>query len=54
MSEEYDYEVISIPASGTIELIYKYGIHAHPDTQPYKYKKTKYFTFRKPGGVMEK
>lgn len=51
---EYKPEVISIPASGTIDLIYKYGIHAHPNTEPYNYRKTKYFTFRKSGGVMEK
>lgn len=52
--KEIKYDVISIPASGTIDLIYKYGIHAHPDTQPYKYRNTNYITFRKTGGVMEK
>lgn len=53
-SNKFKYEVISIPASGTIDLIYKYGIHAHPNTESYNYKKTDYFTFRKLGGIMEK
>lgn len=51
---EFKYDVISIPASGTIDLIYKYSIHAHPNKESYNYKKTKYFTFRKSGGIMEK
>ncbi|MDV4150065.1 HNH endonuclease signature motif containing protein [Clostridium sp. AL.422] len=46
--------VISIPASGTIDLIYKYQIHAHPDKVGYEYKDVKYYTFRKKGGIMDK
>ncbi|CEN74605.1 Uncharacterised protein [[Clostridium] sordellii] len=42
MKDRYDNQnvVISIPASGTIELIYKYQIHAHPDKAGYGYKNT--------------
>lgn len=56
MKDRYDNQnvVISIPASGTIELIYKYQIHAHPDKAGYGYKNTQYYTFRKSGGIMEK
>lgn len=52
---EYEREVISIPASGTIDLIYKYKIHSHPDNKKgYPYKTALYYTFRKKGGIMEK
>lgn len=52
---EFEKEVISIPASGTIDLIYKYGVHAHPvKDKGYNYKISKYYTFRKEHGIMEK
>ncbi|MEH7514241.1 hypothetical protein V7146_16125 [Gottfriedia acidiceleris] len=44
-------EVISIPASGTQELIKKYLVHAHP--YPRSYKASQYMTFRKTGGYMD-
>ncbi|GAA0115359.1 HNH endonuclease [Clostridium senegalense] len=48
-------EVISIPASGTIDLIYKYRIHAHPNiNKNYPYKKALYYTFREKNGWMKK
>ena len=51
----YEKEVISIPARHTIELIYKYSIHAHPnELDRYKYKNSIYYTFRESGGVMKK
>lgn len=51
----YDREVISIPAAGTIDLIYKYKIHAHPNNvKSYPYKKALYYTFREKGGLMRK
>ncbi|EDT75927.1 HNH endonuclease [Clostridium butyricum] len=51
----YEREVISIPASGKIDLIYKCRIHAHPDNfRSYPYKKALYYTFRRKGGIMEK
>lgn len=51
----YDREVISIPAAGTIDLIYKYKIHAHPNNvKSYPYKKALYYTFREKGGWMRK
>ncbi|MBP3916974.1 DUF4268 domain-containing protein [Clostridium sp.] len=49
----YEREVISIPASGTIDLIYKYRVHAHPNTaKGYSYKKALFYTFRENAGVM--
>lgn len=52
---QYEREVISIPAAGTIDLIYKYKIHAHPNNiKSYPYKKALYYTFREKGGVMRK
>ena len=36
----YEHEIITIPASGTIDLIYKYRIHAHPINGNYPYKKS--------------
>eukprot|EP00831_Metopus_contortus_P002144 TRINITY_DN10799_c0_g1_i10.p1 TRINITY_DN10799_c0_g1~~TRINITY_DN10799_c0_g1_i10.p1 ORF type:complete len:412 (+),score=54.41 TRINITY_DN10799_c0_g1_i10:227-1462(+) len=51
----YEREVISIPAAGTINLIYKYKIHAHPNNvKSYSYKKALYYTFREKGGLMRK
>ncbi len=51
----YEREVISIPASGTIDLIYKYRIHAHPNNvKSYPYKKALYYAFREKGGWMRK
>lgn len=51
----YDREVISIPAAGTIDLIYKYRIHAHPNIdKSYPYKKALYYTFREKEGWMRK
>ena len=51
----YEREVISIPAADTINLIYKYGIHAHPnDYNRYPYKKSLFYTFREKNGVMTK
>lgn len=51
----YDREVISIPAAGTIDLIYKYRIHAHPNIyKSYPYKKALYYTFREKVGWMRK
>ncbi|WP_342598080.1 HNH endonuclease [Psychrobacillus sp. FSL H8-0483] len=52
--QQYEREIISIPASGTLDLIYKYGIHAHPDKKGYEYKNSLYYTFRGKGGVMER
>ncbi len=54
MNENFKNIVISIPASETIDLIYKYQIHAHPDKVGYEYKDVQYYTFRKKGGIMEK
>lgn len=55
MNQNIQREVISIPASGTIDIIYKYRVHAHPDkSKGYNYKDALYYTFRKKGGVMEK
>lgn len=54
VNENFENIVISIPASGTIDLIYKYQIHAHPDKVGYEYKDVRYYTFRKKGGVMDK
>lgn len=52
---QYEREVISIPARGTINLIYKYRIHAHPVTKnSYHYKKALYYTFREEHGWMRK
>lgn len=49
----YEREVISIPAAGTINLIYRYSIHAHPnDSSRYPYKKALFYTFREKNGVM--
>lgn len=51
----YQRELISIPASGTIELIYKYRVHAHPNIdKSYPYKKAIYYTFRELHGWMRK
>ena len=51
----YEREVISIPAAGTIELIYKYRIHAHPNSNKrYPYKKALFYTFREKSGIMSK
>ena len=51
----YEREVISIPAAGTIDLIYKYKIHAHPNSiKSYPYKNALYYTFREKGGLMRK
>lgn len=54
VNENFKNVVISIPASGTIDLIYKYQIHAHPDKLGYEYKDVKYYTFRRKGGIMDK
>ncbi len=43
--------VISIPASGTFELIKKYHIHAFPHPRSYDFSGM--VTFRKTGGIME-
>lgn len=52
--KQYEVEVISIPASKTIELIYKYSIHAHPDkVKGYSYKNAVYYTFRETSGIMK-
>lgn len=51
----YEREVISIPAAGTIDLIYNYRVHAHPnDNKRYPYKKALFYTFREKGGLMSK
>ncbi|NFU40199.1 HNH endonuclease [Clostridium sporogenes] len=51
----YEREIISIPAAGTIDLIYKYKIHAHPNNaKSYPYKKSLYYTFREKNGWMKK
>ena len=49
----YEKEIISIPASKTTDLIYKYRIHAHPVDGNYPYKKSLYYTFREKGGYMK-
>lgn len=49
----YEHEIITIPASGTIDLIYKYRIHAHPINGNYPYKKSLYYTFREKYGWMK-
>lgn len=53
-NENFKNIAISIPASGTIDLIYKYQIHAHPDKLGYEYKDVSYYTFRKKGGIMDR
>ena len=46
--------VLSVSAGNTVELINKYGIHAHPLKRGYNYRDTNYITFRRSsGGVME-
>lgn len=45
--------VLSLPASGTYELITDTLVHAHPVKSSYNYKHTDLITFRKKGGVME-
>ena len=53
--EQYEREVISIPASSTIELINKYRIHAHPNnSKSYPYKKSIYYAFRAKYGFMDR
>lgn len=58
-SKEYGYGidrsrvVLSLPASGTYELITDTLVHAHPVKPSYNYKYTDLITFRKKGGVME-
>lgn len=54
MNEIFKNIVISIPASKSIGLIYKYLIHAHPDKVGYEYKDVEYYTFRREGGVMDR
>lgn len=54
VNENFKNIAISIPASGTIDLIYKYQIHAHPDKLGYEYKDVQYYTFRRKGGIMDK
>lgn len=44
-------EVLTIPASGTIDIIYKHGIHAYP--HPRSYYDSPFVAFRKKGGVVE-
>ncbi|MEH7181111.1 phospholipase D-like domain-containing protein [Neobacillus vireti] len=47
--------ILSVPAGGTIHLIEKHFVHAHPISSGYNYTPTKYITFRKAnGGVMDK
>lgn len=51
----YEREVISIPAASTIDLIYNYRVHAHPnDERRYPYKKALFYTFREKVGLMGK
>ena len=46
----YKREVISIPSASTIDLIYNYRVHAHPnDNKRYPYKKALFYTFREKG-----
>ena len=49
----YEKEIISVPASKTIDLVYKYRIHAHPLDGNYPYKKSLYYAFREKGGYMK-
>lgn len=50
-----DAVVLSVPAGGTIHLIDKYLVHAHPISRGYNYSSTNHITFRrKNGGVMDK
>ncbi|PEC46372.1 hypothetical protein [Bacillus sp. AFS096315] len=44
-------EVISIPASDTIDIIKKHLVHAHP--HPRTYKEAQFVAFRKAGGYMD-
>lgn len=46
--------VLSLPASGTYELITDTLVHAHPVKPAYNYKCTDLITFRKKGGIMER
>lgn len=47
--------VLSVPAGGTIHLIDRYLVHAHPVSRGYNYSSTDHITFRrKNGGVMDK
>lgn len=53
--EQHEKDVISIPASQTIDLIYKYRVHAHPNNYiRYPYKSVNYYTFREKDGWMKK
>lgn len=46
--------VLSVSAGDTVELVDKYGIHAHPVKKGYNYRDTNVITFRRShGGVME-
>lgn len=40
--------VLSVSIGGTYEIVEKFGIHSHPEG--YRYKPTKYITFRYPNG----
>lgn len=42
--------VLSVPAGGTIHLIEKFLVHAHPLSKGYNYAQTNYLTFRKANG----
>lgn len=46
--------VLSLPASGTYELVTDTLVHAHPVKPAYNYKYTDLITFRKKSGVMER
>ena len=45
-------EVLTIPASGTVKIIYEHNIHAYPHPMPYQNKP--YVGFRETGGYIEK
>lgn len=48
----YEREVLSVPASGTIQHIIKHNIHACPNDKSHSYKTPLYITFREKGGLM--
>ncbi|HHX61624.1 MAG TPA: EVE domain-containing protein [Epulopiscium sp.] len=49
----FNQKILSLPASGTYDIITDTFIHAHPATPSYSYKDTPLITFRKTGGIME-
>ena len=45
-------KVLTVPINGTLDLIEKYKVHAHPLKGGYPSKKTNFIAFREPGGII--